>query len=180
MLPYDVSKFPYKNYEDNGPFIQEAGLPERKIIFTNPKGEPDSVHDRSFDFSWTPDVKRLIFPYDNHLDVLTLGVDPSNLIDFPYISISRVSHDGQKVVGRGGGGGVLAISDINTQKVERIILPKQLQPSGVPGWLPDDRQIVFYDNGGDTYVINPDGSNLQKVLINNKSCATLAPTFQNW
>jgi Tol biopolymer transport system component len=177
-LPYDVSKFPYKNYEDNGPFIRENInlIPERKIIFTNPQGQPDQVHDRSFDFSWTPDGKRLIFPYGTQLYIITLGVDTPELIDSFYVNQISMSHDGQKVAGIGN---ILAIADINNQKTKRIILPEQLQSSVVHGWLPGDRQIVFYDNGGNIYVINPDGSNLQKVQINNQGDAPVATIFQN-
>ncbi len=98
------------------------------------------------------------------------GSDPHAILtmpDYTFIGSPKWSHDGRKIVfdgwrsvmGEGTGDAHVLVVNADGSGV------KDLGPGGMPGWLPDDKQITFcrYNDERGVFVMNADGSNARQI-----------------
>ena len=100
-----------------------------------------------------------------------------------YSSKISWSPDGHSLVldrGLSEGNGSLVILDLRTQQERDVLSDQQrakpLDPQG-PSWSPDGKRIAFYSGVGDIYVIDADGSHLERILNPNPRCGDVYPVW---
>jgi Tol biopolymer transport system component len=120
--------------------------------------------------SWSPDGEKIAFElFGLKGRVYTIDIDGTNKRLLLRDAWDPAwSPDGSKIAFAQSSGEAIAVFDLKTKRVKRVIRSKP-EVAEEPAWSPDGTQIVFMDTPTDfpeIYVVNADGTGLRRLTRN--------------
>lgn len=115
--------------------------------------------------SWSPDGEKIAFErFGFPTNVYTIDVDGTNeSLLLRDAGEPAWSPDGSKIAFVRGLGAAIAVFDLETKSIERVV--RSERTAADPAWSPDGTRIAFADTpiGSEIYVVNVDGTGLRQL-----------------